>query len=186
VFWIIIAAAAASPGAAQAGEPIRPAYQHKNMITGGLMFAPLGLRGRYQRVLTEQLSVLVAGGFGARTDWFSSGYDVKRISGTLGADFQPMKMGLHGFYFGPRVSYQVWSLEEAVEENPQSYSRTTAEFDLAAGWRWVTDPGFSLTVGLNGGYTVVDQEDNLDNVEILSDRDSGFYPGVDLALGWSF
>ena len=81
----------ALPGEAQAGKKkdSRAGYEFENMVTGGLMFAPLGLRVRYQRVIAENLSVLGIAGYGAKNDWFGSGYDVSRISGRLGRTSSP-------------------------------------------------------------------------------------------------
>jgi len=185
VFIGSVMAMAGSPVQAGDGED-RPGFHHENLITVGVMFAPLGTRVRYQRVLKENLSAFGILGYGAKDDWFGSGYNAQRISGELGVDLHPMGKNLHGFYTGPRVGYQSWSLTEDVEQNATVYPMTTLEFDAAAGWRWVANSGFTALLGLNIGYSIFSQDDDLEDIGITVNRSNGVRLGGDFALGWSF
>jgi len=160
---------------------------YKRMIILGPTFFPMGAKLRYQRLLSDRLSVFVGGGYGTRKNWLFTDVDMTRYSMRFGVDLHPIGNGLHGFYVGPRVRYRSWSLSwENDEELPEYYSLSTFTADGVIGWRWVWDPGFSLGLGGGAGYSTMISEDTVDS-EIV---DLGVIEGTRFAgeftLGWAF
>ncbi len=173
---------------------MRDKRDYENMIILGPSFIPPGVNVRYDRLLVDRLSVFVGAGYGS----LSTG-DVKltRISGRLGANLHPIGNGMHGFFVGPRLGIVQNTLAVEVEEDSTGTSAssdgslTTFSAGAVGGWRWIWDPGFSLSIGLGAQYlsVVTEVEAQTSDGEEASTGSlnfDGFLPAFEFTLGWAF
>ena len=160
---------------------------YKRMIILGPTLFPAGGKLRYQRLLTDRVSVFAGGGFGTRKNWLFTDVDMTRYSVRFGVDMHPVGNGLHGFFVGPRVRYRSWSLSWVNDDElPEYYSLNTFNVDGVIGWRWVWDPGFSLGLGGGVGYSTMISEDTVDSEIIDLDVVEGTRFAGEFTLGWAF
>jgi len=183
---------------------------YKNLLVLGVGFFPRTIKGRYQRLLTDRLSLMIGGGYGqyeSKDAWWSIYDEVERSRRIVqgGFDFHPKGNGMHGFYIGPRVKHTWWrvsydatwldwvdtsTMGDEVEVDVRVEEEiTTLTVAGIAGWRWVWNPGASLALGLGAqqrnrtGYHISDIE--AESADITATQ-SGLGFAFEFQLGWAF
>ncbi len=170
---------------------MRDKRNYENLIILGPTILPPGLNVRYDRGLSDRISLVVGAGYGAigsKEGGVNSGFS--SIRGLVGMNWQPIGNGMHGFYLGPRVRVNYFNVKVSGDGDTANGSITTLGVAAVVGYRWIWDPGFSLGLGLGGQYfTAVSQTNGRDaegnDVEADFNFD-GFFPAIEFTLGWAF
>lgn len=161
---------------------------YENLVILGPRIIPPGLAVRYDRLLSDRVSVLAGVGYGS----IGSG-DVRfsRIEGLLGMNWHPIGNGMHGFFLGPRLKIDKWTLTVTEGDSGGDGSITAIGAGAVAGWRWIWDPGFSLGLGIGGQYISIASEaaatyEDGTEASTGSFNVDGFVPTFEFTLGWAF
>lgn len=161
---------------------------YRNLVIAGPQFIvifPAGVFGRYHRLLSDTVSAQVGLGYAA-----ISFDDVKFTGFRLlgGMDYHPVGNGMHGFYVGPRVNYRRFALN--VDGGTGTGSLSTLNVVGVAGYRAIWHPGFSLGIGLGGGYGMVLAEAAARDADGNEESSSTTFDGarfvLEFTLGWAF
>jgi opacity protein-like surface antigen len=170
---------------------MRDKRNYENLIILGPTILPPGLNVRYDRGLSDRISLVVGAGYGAigaKDGEVASGFS--SIRGLVGMNWQPIGNGMHGFYLGPRVRVNHFSVKVSGDGETANGSITTLGVAAVVGYRWIWDPGFSLGLGLGGQYfAAVNQTNGRDaeGNEVEADFNfDGFFPAIEFTLGWAF
>ena len=126
---------------------------------------------------------MIGGGFGSAAWQLGSddGATLQRVIGTVGFDYHPIGNGMHGFFVGPRATYTLWSITSDEEE---AYSSQRFDIRGLIGYRWIFDPGLSVSLGIGPKYTNIVREAG-DSGELPFGRE-GVGAATELQLGWAF
>jgi hypothetical protein len=152
---------------------------YENLVTLGFGFLPATVKADYRKLINDNFSVMVGGGFGS-ANWELGDNEIRfqRIIGNLGADYHPVGNGLHGFYLGPRVSYTQWSAGD------DDFSSSRLKVSGVIGWRWIFDPGISVALGLGGKYqTILAESGDSGDLVVMTE---GVGTALEFKLGWAF
>lgn len=161
---------------------------YENMIIVGPWFLPPGFSVRYDRMLSDNLSLILGAGYGS----ISSGDSTfNRVQVLLGADFLPFKNGFAGLYVGPRIRINNYGIKAESDGESADGSVLAIGAGAIVGYRWVWHPGFSLGLGLGAQYFTVASEAEAeydDGTEASTGSFSydGFFPALEFTLGWAF
>lgn len=136
----------------------------------GLLFLSVPLSYRVKLTDSMALGVHVTGSQWSFLDYWSVGGGLSTkffLTGEVFEDSWFIEPGVHGYYssFGKQT---FWGIKPSV----------------IAGYAWVWDSGFSLSLGLGAGYSI-----NIVDSSIFNKRSfglNGIMPAADFSLGWSF
>ena len=167
---------------------MRDKRDYENLVIIGPRILPPGVAIRYDRLLSDRISVLAGVGYGAIG---SGDTKISRIEGMLGMNWHPIGNGMHGFFVGPRLKINQWGITVTEGESGADGSVTAISAGAVAGWRWIWDPGFSLGLGLGGQYITVASEaaatyEDGTEADTGSYNFDGFVPAFEFTLGWAF
>jgi hypothetical protein len=172
---------------------MRDKRNYRNMVILGPNILPPGLNVRYDRAISDRVSLIVGAGYGAiggKDDESGTATGFSTIRGLVGMNWQPIGNGMHGFYLGPRVRVNNYNVKVSGDGDTTNGSITTIGVAAVVGYRWIWDPGFSLGVGFGGQYlSAISQTNGTDSegneVEAGFNFD-GFLPSFEFTLGWAF
>lgn len=197
---LALALAAATPAHAAADEappPERPVTRTTrserrqerrgervdHLLVVGPSIVPLGITGRYQRLVTEHISVLAGAGYGGLgAEIEGTGVRASRTKALVGADYHPGDGGLRGFYVGPRIDWRSWTASASGLEDTLELDRLSVEG--IAGWRFVGDGGLSLGLGAGLGY--VSNVGTVPSQDLTFLTDDGVRLRTEVTLGFAF
>jgi len=143
---------------------------YDQMVVLGPMGFPFGIKARYLYKLNDRTSAMIGGGYGSLA---VTGNDVKRLMLRAGVDYQPVGNGFHGFYVGPRVTFN-----KIAYDGDFGDTQNLTLIGGVAGWRTVLDPGVSIGAGLGLSHL------RSTEAGVLTDR--GILPMGEFTLGWAF
>ena len=157
--------------------------EYRSQIVGGVGVLPLTAKGRFQHLLTDNLSVIVGGGYGhSLLTVGDSSAGVERMITLVGADYHPMGNGLHGLYIGPRAR---WSWYTVGANAAPVYQTGKLSVQGVVGYRAVIDPGLTLSAGVGMRY--------VESTHVIGDPSAdrgwertGLGGTVEVGLGWAF
>jgi len=168
---------------------MRDKRDYRNLVIVAPRIIPPGIALRYDRLLSDKISLVLGAGFGSVG---TGDVRLQRIEGLLGMNWHPIGNGMHGFFLGPRVRINQYSL--IVKDGGGSSSNgsvTTIGGGAVAGWRWIWDPGFSLGLGLGAQYLSAVSSADATNADGTSASTGtfnfdGVFPVIEITLGWGF
>ncbi|MFT5679931.1 MAG: hypothetical protein ACI8RZ_000836 [Myxococcota bacterium] len=157
--------------------------EYRNQIVGGVGVFPMTAKGRFQHLVTDNVSLMVGGSYGRSLLTISdSSGGLERVSTLIGADYHPMGNGLHGLYIGPRAKWSCYTV--GLNEEPL-YQSGKLSVQGIIGYRAVFDPGLTLAVGV--GLRYIDSVSQIgDPSEDLRWQRTGLGGAAELNVGWAF
>lgn len=176
---------------------MRDKRDYENIIILGPLFIPPGLSVRYDRGISDRFSVVAGFGLGilglGDNDSTGDSASLMSLRFLAGANWQPIGNGMHGFYVGPRVRYNTYTVSVDCSNGAECANGSVGTLGVGAvaGWRWIWDPGFSLGLGLGGQYFAVVSQASAtysDGTETGSGsvKYDGFLPAFEFTMGWAF
>ena len=163
--------------------------EYRNLITPGVTLWPPGVKGRFQHLVTDNLSVMVGGGIGggAASTCDCEGLGWARWQVIAGADYHPIGNGMHGLYLGPRVLYRHGGSGFSALGSDVSTEYDMVVYRGIIGYRWIWDPGLSAAVGVGGGYRQKLRTYSVDG-EATDDSllTQLIVPSLEFNLSWAF
>jgi len=174
---------------------------YENLVTMDMSFLPSTLKVRYTRLLNDNISVMVGGGYGSSssTGGLLGDHKVSRTVVMAGADFHPIGNGLHGFYVGSRLKHTAWHAEAPTEVDPDpdvegdettgtaTWDSSKIQIKALIGYRFIIDPGLSVAMGLGPKYTNRVTEAGDDGaLGTFKGGKEGMGVGFEFLLGWAF
>lgn len=172
----------------------------------GVSFVPPGFKLRFQRSLSDELTLIVGAGYagfgyqrdqdvdadgdGTSEESGTTTADWTRYHGILGLDFQPIGNGMHGFYVGPRVLYRKGQTNFGIFGGDVDHVRTVIVARGLIGYSMVFDPGILMKFGAGFGYRTVAGNASTTGEEGAGTSSettiSGLAPTLEWNMGWAF
>ena len=157
--------------------------EYRNQIVAGVGLLPLTAKGRYQRLLTDNVSLMVGGAYGrSLLSVGDSSGGIERVSTLVGADLHPMGNGLHGLYIGPRAKWSCYTV--GLNADPL-YASHKLSVQGIIGYRAVFDPGLTVSAGVGMRYVESIHQIG-DPAEDRGWERTGLGGTAELNLGWAF
>ena len=154
--------------------------EYRSIVIPGFSFIPPGIKGRYQFLVTDHVSVMGGAGIStlssdnSETAW-------RRWHGLVGVDYHPIGNGFHGFYVGGRALYRHGNTSFGFFDEDVETETVVTIFRGLLGYRVVIDPGISIGMGVGPAYRILSRD--------TAGTTSGYkttIPALEFNLGWAF
>ncbi|MEL6344603.1 MAG: hypothetical protein AAFV53_15920 [Myxococcota bacterium] len=162
--------------------------EYRTLMTPGVMLATPGVKVRMQRLVTDNVSVMVGGGIGGGgiSSCDCAGLSWARWQAVGGIDVHPIGNGFHGPYLGPRVLYRHGDARFGLFGADAETARDLLAVRGIVGYRWVFDPGLSVAIGVGGSHRQSLRTYTVDGEQTGATVANLVVPAAEFNLSWAF